>query len=74
MAIYKDVGLIFSLLKAIFLTFFSIYEMVDIMDISKSLNVSIRTVMKNLEIIKFVPDHLKTKKMCKYAVRKLPFY
>ena len=48
--------------------------MVDIMDISKSLNVSIRTVMKNLEIIKFVPDHLKTKKMCKYAVRKLPFY
>ena len=74
MAIYKDVVLIFSLLKAIFLTFFSIYEMVDIMDISKSLNVSIRTVMKNLEIIKFVPDHLKTKKMCKHAVRKLPFY
>ena len=74
MAICKDVGLIFSLLKAIFFTFFSIYKMVDIMDICKSLNVSIRTVMKNLEIIKFVPDHLKTKKMCKHAVRKLPFY
>ena len=48
--------------------------MVDIMDIYKSLNVSIGTVMKNPEIIKFVPDHLKTKKMCKHAVRKLPFY
>ena len=36
--------------------------MVDIMDIHKSLNISIGAVMKNPEIIKFVPDHLKTKK------------
>ena len=29
--------------------------------------------MKNLEMLKFVPDHLKTKKICKYAVKKLPY-
>ena len=29
--------------------------------------------MKNLEMLKFVPDHLKTIKMCKHAVEKLPF-
>ena len=34
--------------------------MVDIMDIYKSLNISIETVMKNPEMLKFVPDHLKT--------------
>ena len=36
--------------------------MVDSMDIYKSLNISIGTIMKNLEMLKFVPDHLKTKK------------
>ena len=36
--------------------------MVDIMDIYKSLNISIGTVMKNPEMLKFVPDHVKTKK------------
>ena len=36
--------------------------MVDIMDTYMSLNISIGTVMKNPEMIKFVPDHLKTKK------------
>ena len=41
---------------------FSIYKMVDIIDFCKSLNYSIGTLMKNLEMIKFVPDHLKTKK------------
>ena len=44
--------------------------MVDIMDIYKSLNISIRTVMKNPEMLKFVLDHLKTKKMCKHAGKK----
>ena len=24
-------------------------------------------------MLKFVPDHLKTKKMCKNAIKKLPF-
>ena len=42
------------------------------MDIYKSLNISIGTVMKNVEIWTFVPDDLKTKKMCKHAVKKLP--
>ena len=46
--------------------------MVDIMD--KSLNISIRTVMKNPEMLKFVPHHLKTKKMCKDTVKKFLIY
>ena len=36
--------------------------MVDIMDVYKSLDISIGTVMKNPETTKFAPDHLKTKK------------
>ena len=45
------------------------------MDIFKSLNVNIRTLTKNPEIIKFVPDHLKTDhlQMCKHALQKLPY-
>ena len=31
------------------------------------------TVMKNPEMLKCVPDHLKTKKMCKRAVTKLTY-
>ena len=46
--------------------------MVDSMDIYKSLNICIGTVMKNPEMLKFVPDHLKIKKMCKYTLKKLP--
>ena len=41
------------------------------MDIYQSVKSSIVTVMKNLEILKFVPDPFKTKKMCKHAVKKL---
>ena len=40
------------------------------MDICTSLNISIGTVMKNPEMLKFVTDHFKTKKMCKDAVKK----
>ena len=29
--------------------------------------------MKNTEMLKFFPDHLKTEKLCKDAVRKKPF-
>ena len=36
--------------------------MVDSADTCKSLNINIGTVMKNPETLKFVPDHLKTKK------------
>ena len=42
-------------------------------DIMKSLNINIGTVMKNTEMLEFVSDHLKTKKMCKHAVKKLPY-
>ena len=35
--------------------------MVDSMDIYKSLNINIGTVMRNPEMLKFVPDHLKAK-------------
>ena len=34
---------------------------------------SIGRVMKNLEMLKFVSDQLKTKEMCKHAVKKLPY-
>ena len=43
------------------------------MGIYKSLNINIGAVMKNPEILKFVHDHLKTKKMSKHAVKKLPY-
>ena len=45
--------------------------MVDNICMYKSLNISIEAVVKNPEMIKFVPDHLKTKKM--YAVKKLSY-
>ena len=48
--------------------------MVDIMDVYKSLDISIGTVMKNPEIIKFVPDHLITKNLCKHAVKNYLIY
>ena len=36
--------------------------MVDLMDSYKPLNISIGTVMRNSEMLKLVPDSLKTKK------------
>ena len=47
--------------------------MVDIMDAYKSLNISIVAVKKNPEMLKFVPDRHKTKKMCKHGVKKLTY-
>ena len=47
--------------------------MVNIIDINKSLNISIRAVIKNQEMLKFVSDHLKTKDMCKHEVETLPY-
>ena len=43
------------------------------MNVYKSLSISIATVMKNPEMLKNVPHHLKTRKMCKHAVKKLPY-
>ena len=44
------------------------------MDVYKSVNVKITigTVVKNPNMLKFVSDHCKTNKMCKHAVKKLP--
>ena len=47
--------------------------MVGSINIYKSLNISIGTVMKNPEMLKFVPDHLKIKKMYKHTVKRLPY-
>ena len=30
---------------------------------------SIQAIIKNPEMLKFIPDHLKSKKICKYAVK-----
>ena len=49
---------------------FSIYKMVDSIDTYKSLNINIGAVMKNPDMLKLVSNHLKTKQMCKYAVKK----
>ena len=43
------------------------------MDIYKSVKINIITVMRNPEMLQFVDDHLKTKKVYKHAVTKLPF-
>ena len=43
------------------------------MDIYKSSNVNIGIVMKNTEMLKFVPHYLKIKKYCKHIVKKLPY-
>ena len=58
-----DIALIVSLFKTVFLLFlFTIYKMVNITDIYMSLNISVGTVMKNPNMLKLIPDHLKTKK------------
>ena len=44
--------------------------MVDIMSIYNSSSIRAVTVMKIPETLRFIPDHLKTKRMCKYAVKK----
>ena len=48
--------------------------MVDSMDIYKSFNINIGTVMKNPEMLKFVPDHLKTKKFVSMQLKSYLIY
>ena len=76
--IKKNIVLIFSLLKIVLFYFFcfSIYKMVDReydMDIYKSVKINVGTEMRNPEMLKLVPNHLKTKKMRKHTVIKIPF-
>ena len=49
------------------------YKMVDGMCIHKPINTNIGTLIKNPEMLKFIPNHLKTKQLCNYAIKKLPF-
>ena len=54
---------------------FGIYKIVEseyITNNYQSLKISLGAIIKNPEMPIFVPDHLKTKKMCKHAVKKLP--
>ena len=46
---------------------------VYITDDCNSTKGSFGAIMKNFDMLKFVPDRLKTKKMCKHVVKKLPF-
>ena len=39
----------------------------------KSPKISIGAIMKNPKMLKFVPDYLKTKTICKHGVKKLSF-
>ena len=39
----------------------------------KSSKISIGAIIKNPKMLKIVPNRLKTKNMCKYAVKKLSF-
>ena len=47
------------------------YELLDSRDICKSININIATVMKNPDMLKFVPDHLKTKQLGKHVLKKI---
>ena len=61
----------FQSFKAVFLLFD--FDSKYNTDIYKSVKVSTGTVMRNPEVLKFVPGYLKTKKLCQHAVKKLPF-
>ena len=69
--LYKKLCLKFQPIQDRFILFvflvlqflFSIYEIVDSMDIYKSLNINVSAVMKNPKIPKFIPKHLKIKKI-----------
>ena len=39
----------------------------------KSSKISIGSIIKNPELLRFIPDHLKTTKIIKHAVKKLLF-
>ena len=39
----------------------------------KSSKISIGAIMKNSEMIRLAPSHLKTKDICKHAITKIPF-
>ena len=40
---------------------------------SKNLNISIKAMIKDSVLLRFVPDHLKIEKMCKYELKSYLF-
>ena len=55
------------------LLFFNLFKVVDSEnspDNYKDFKISIEAILKNPEMLKLIPDHLKTKKMCKNTVKK----
>ena len=74
MGIYIKILPSFSVYRKHFFYFlYSIYKIVSIMDIYKSLNISTGTVMKNPEMLKLVRDHFKMKEISKRAVKTLSY-
>ena len=75
MSKYENIALIFSLLNTVFLAFsVLVYIRWLIVSIIQSSKFSIgAAATENLEMLKFIPDHLKTEKICKHVVKKLPF-
>ena len=73
MSNYKDIILILSLVRTAFVTFFCFSFSEYSRDDYKSSKITIEAMMKNPEMLRLVSDHLKTKKMCKDAVKKLSF-
>ena len=73
----KNIVLIFSLIWTPFLLSFVLLYINGWFEYSAddytSPKIIIEAVMKNSEMLRFIPDHLKTKKICKHAVKKLPF-
>ena len=71
---YRNIVLIFALVRTA--SFISLHKMVEIEnspDNYKMVKISIVTIIKNSEMLKFVRDHLKNKKTCKNAVKRLLF-
>ena len=60
-----------------FILIFRLYKMVNSKNNFEKnipLKISIETTTKNPEMLNFIPGHLKTKKMCKKAIKKCRLY
>ena len=59
--------------KEYYLSIVYIKSLIVRTSIYKYLNISIETIIKNPEILKFISGHLKVKSLCKHTVIKLPY-
>ena len=69
---YKNITLSFGLIRTAF--FFTLVYMKWLIanispDNHKSSKLSIGAIMKNPEMLEFIPDQLKTKEICKHAIK-----